>query len=89
MWKRKNTALCPSTVLLSKPSSLVSVAPRLLESPLMTFPPVNMVTSEVKVGSKRYPEKFKIEAFRQLTNRGYSVTDVDSRKNLSLFGKID
>lgn len=29
------------------------------------------------MSSKRYPEKFKIEAVKQVTDRGHSVADVD------------
>ena len=31
------------------------------------------------MSSKRYPEEFKIEAVRQVTERGYSVTEVAGR----------
>jgi transposase len=31
------------------------------------------------MSNKRYPEEFKIEAVRQITDRGYSVADVAQR----------
>jgi transposase len=38
-----------------------------------------MVPGEVKISSKRYPEEFKIEAVRQIVDRGYSVAEVADR----------
>lgn len=35
-----------------------------------------MATGEVHMSSKRYPEEFKIEAVRQVTDRGRSVAQV-------------
>jgi transposase len=32
-----------------------------------------MAIREVSMSSKRYPEEFKIEAVRQVTDRGHSV----------------
>jgi len=37
-----------------------------------------MATREVLMSSKRYPEEFKIEAVRQVTDRGHSVAQVAS-----------
>ena len=31
------------------------------------------------MSSKRYPDEFKIEAVKQVTERGYSVAEVSSR----------
>jgi transposase len=38
-----------------------------------------MATGEVQMSSKRYPEEFKIEAVRQVVERGHSVAEVASR----------
>jgi transposase len=38
-----------------------------------------MAIREVCMSSKRYPEEFKIEAVRQVTDRGYSVAEVSAR----------
>ncbi|AFJ03738.1 Mobile element protein [Methylophaga frappieri] len=38
-----------------------------------------MAIREVQMSNKRYPEEFKIEAVRQITDRGYSVADVSRR----------
>ena len=35
------------------------------------------------MSSKRYPEEFKIEAVRQVVDRGYSVSDVAKRLGIS------
>ncbi len=35
------------------------------------------------MSSKRYPEEFKIEAVKQVTERGYPVTEVASRIGVS------
>ena len=35
------------------------------------------------MSSKRYPEEFKIEAVRQVTDRGYSVSDVAGRLDVT------
>lgn len=35
------------------------------------------------MSSKRYPEEFKIEAVRQVTDRGYSVADVAGRLDVT------
>ena len=35
------------------------------------------------MSSKRYPEEFKIEAVRQVTDRGYSVVDVAGRLDVT------
>jgi transposase len=43
------------------------------------------------MSSKRYPEEFKIEAVRQVTDRGHSVAQVSSRLGVtthSLYGWI-
>jgi transposase len=37
------------------------------------------MTQEDHMSSKRYPEEFKVEAVKQITERGYSVTDVAQR----------
>ncbi|KKY06284.1 transposase, partial [Xanthomonas phaseoli pv. phaseoli] len=34
-----------------------------------------MVDSEMSMSSKRYTDEFKIEAVRQLTDRGFKVAD--------------
>lgn len=38
-----------------------------------------MATTEVFVSGKRYTDEFKIEAVRQVTERGHSVADVAER----------
>lgn len=38
-----------------------------------------MATREVFMSNKRYPEEFKIEAVRQITERGHKVADVAVR----------
>ena len=38
-----------------------------------------MAQREVFMSNKRYPEEFKIEAVRQVTERGHSVADVAGR----------
>jgi transposase len=35
------------------------------------------------MSSKRYPEEFKIEAVKQITERGHAVADVSSRLGVS------
>jgi len=35
------------------------------------------------MSSKRYPEEFKIEAVRQVTDRGYSVAEVAARLDVT------
>ncbi|MBB4132053.1 transposase [Xanthomonas campestris] len=38
-----------------------------------------MADSEVSISSKRYTDEFKIEAVRQVTDRGFKVADVAER----------
>jgi len=38
-----------------------------------------MTIYEVFISNKRYPEEFKIEAVKQVTERGHSVAEVASR----------
>lgn len=38
-----------------------------------------MATTEVFVSGKRYTDEFKVEAVRQVTERGHSVADVAGR----------
>jgi transposase len=38
-----------------------------------------MAIREVHMSSKRYPEEFKVEAVRQVTERGHSVAEVAVR----------
>ena len=38
-----------------------------------------MATEEVHLSGKRYPEEFKIEAVRQVVERGYPVVEALSR----------
>jgi transposase len=42
-----------------------------------------MALGEVKMSSKRYPEEFKIEAVRQVVERGHSVAEVASRLGMT------
>jgi len=42
-----------------------------------------MAIREVFMSSKRYPEEFKIEAVRQVTDRGYSVAEVAARLDVT------
>ena len=37
------------------------------------------------MSNKRYPEEFKIEAVRQITDRGYSVADVSRRLGVTTY----
>ncbi len=50
---------------------------------LDTFQPDKMALDEVKMSSKRYPEEFKIEAVRQVVERGHSVAEVASRLGMT------
>ena len=38
------------------------------------------------MSSKRYPEEFKIEAVRQVVERGHSVAEVASRLGMTTLG---
>lgn len=38
---------------------------------------------EVIVSSKRYPDEFKIEAVKQVVDRGYSLADVADRLGMT------
>lgn len=62
---------------------MVFGAVRIATNLLDTFQPFNMATREVQMSSKRYPEEFKIEAVRQVTDRGYSVVDVAGRLDVT------
>lgn len=42
-----------------------------------------MAKREMFMSSKRYPEEFKIEAVRQVTDRGHSVADVATRLGMT------
>jgi transposase len=42
-----------------------------------------MASGEVIMSSKRYPEEFKIEAVKQVVDRGHSVADVASRLGMT------
>jgi transposase len=42
-----------------------------------------MATREVTMSSKRYTEEFKIEAVRQVVDRGYSVAEVARRLGMT------
>jgi putative transposase len=42
-----------------------------------------MAPGEVDMSSKRYPEEFKVEAVKQVVNRGHSVADVASRLGMT------
>ena len=42
-----------------------------------------MAVREVFMSSKRYTEEFKIEAVRQVTERGYSVAEVAGRLGMT------
>jgi transposase len=41
------------------------------------------------MSSKRYPEEFKIEAVKQVTERGYPASEVASRLGISLKSMYD
>jgi transposase len=43
-----------------------------------------MATTEVSVSGKRYTDEFKIEAVRQVTERGHKVTEVASRLGVAM-----
>ena len=42
-----------------------------------------MTMTEVIMSSKRYPEEFKIEAVKQVVDRGHSVADVAGRLGMT------
>lgn len=42
-----------------------------------------MTIREVFMSSKRYPDEFKIEAVRQVTERGHRVAEVASRLGIT------
>jgi transposase len=42
-----------------------------------------MAVREVIIGSKRYTEKFKVEAVRQVVEHGHSVAEVASRLGMT------
>ena len=42
-----------------------------------------MTMREVIMSSKRYPEEFKIEAVKQVVDRGHSVADVAGRLGMT------
>jgi transposase len=42
-----------------------------------------MAMREVIMSSKRYPDEFKIEAVKQVVDRGHSVVDVASRLGMT------
>jgi len=42
-----------------------------------------MATEEMKMSGKRYTDEFKIEAVKQVTERGYSVADVAQRLGIT------
>ena len=42
-----------------------------------------MAFKEVLMSNKRYPEEFKIEAVKQVTDRGYSIADVANRLDVT------
>jgi transposase len=46
---------------------------------LDTFQSYKMTMREVIMSSKRYPDEFKIEAVKQVVDRGHSVADVAGR----------
>ena len=41
-----------------------------------------MATREVHMSNKKYPEEFKQEVVKQVTERGYSVADVAQRQGV-------
>jgi transposase len=43
-----------------------------------------MATTEVFVSGKRYTDEFRIEAVRQVTERGHTVSEVASRLGISI-----
>jgi transposase len=42
-----------------------------------------MAPGEVDMSNKRYPKEFKVEAVKQVINRGHSVADVASRLGMT------
>ena len=44
-----------------------------------------MAMQEVFMSSKRYTDEFKIEAVRQITERGHQVADVASRRGVTTY----
>lgn len=43
-----------------------------------------MAYSEVSMSSMRYTDEFKVEAVRQVTERGFKVADVAERPGITL-----
>jgi transposase len=41
------------------------------------------------ISSKRYPDDFKIEAVKQITNRGYKIAQVAQRLGVTVNSKHD
>ena len=67
-------------------SSFMSMGLCNIESPpglLDTFQSYKMTMREVHMSSKRYPEEFKVEAVKQVVDRGHSVADVASRLGMT------
>ena len=44
-----------------------------------------MATTEVFVGGQRYTDEFKVEAVRQVTERGHWVADVADRLGVTTY----
>jgi transposase len=42
-----------------------------------------MATEEVNMSGKRYTDEFKIEAVKQVTERGHSIADVAQRLGIT------
>lgn len=63
--------------------TLITHASILGDGYIDTFQPSKMAIREVPMSSKRYLEKFKIEAVRQVTDRGHSVAQVANCKHPS------
>ena len=59
---------------------------------LDTFQSYNMTMREVIMSRKRYPDEFKMEAVKQVIDRGHSVADVAGRLGMatqSLYADTD
>ena len=50
---------------------------------LDTFQSYKMATGEVIMSRKRYPDEFKMEAVKQVIDRGHSVADVAGRLGMT------
>jgi len=73
-----------STITHNQTTRLIRI--REVESPpnlLDTFQSYKMTMREVIMSRKRYPDEFKMEAVKQVIDRGHSVADVAGRLGMT------